>query len=96
MVFKEQRFHGLEPEMEAEIANRASVEAAVANALAIAGGIDASDVEVTMENEHIVLTGTVGTVGEIERATAVARAVEGVHAVQNRILLGGPPLNERH
>ena len=96
MVFKEQTFHGLEPEMEAEIANRASVEAAVANALAIAGGIDASDVEVTMENEHIVLTGTVGTVGEIERATAVARAVEGVHSVQNRILLGGPPLNERH
>ena len=96
MVFKEQTFHGLEPEMEAEIANRASVEAAVANALAIAGGIDASDVDVTMENEHIVLTGTVGTVGEIERATAVARAVEGVHAVQNRILLGGPPINERH
>ena len=96
MVFKEQTFHGLEPEMEAEIANRASVEAAVANALAIAGGIDASDVEVTMENEHIVLTGTVGTVGEIERATAVARAVEGVHAVQNRILLGGPLINERH
>ncbi|OWV90003.1 BON domain-containing protein [Rhizobium leguminosarum bv. trifolii] len=96
MVFKEQTFHGLEPEMEAEISNRASVEAAVANALAIAGGIDAADVEVTMENDQIVLTGTVGTVGEIERATAVARAVEGVHAVQNRILLGGPPINERH
>jgi len=78
------------------IAHPSKVEAAVANALAIAGGIDASDVEVTMENEHIVLTGTVGTVGEIERATAVARAVEGVHAVQNRILLGGPPINERH
>ncbi|OHV18443.1 BON domain-containing protein [Rhizobium sp. RMa-01] len=96
MVFKEQTFHGLEPEMEAEIANRASVEAAVANALAIAGGIDASDVEVTMENDQIVLTGTVGTVGEIERATAVARAVEGVHVVQNRILLGGPAINDRH
>ncbi|RFB89493.1 BON domain-containing protein [Rhizobium leguminosarum bv. trifolii] len=96
MVFKEQTFHGLEPEMEAEISNRASVEAAVANALAIAGGIDAADVEVTMENDQIVLTGTVGTVGEIERAAAVARAVEGVHAVQNRILLGGPPINERH
>ena len=67
MVFKEQTFHGLEPEMEAEIANRASVEAAVANALAIAGGIDASDVEVTMERDQIVLSGTVGTVGEIDR-----------------------------
>jgi len=96
MVFKEQTFHGLEPEIEAEIANRASVEAAVANALAIAGGIDAADVEVTMENDQIVLTGTVGTVDEIERATAVAMAVEGVHSVQNRILLGGPAINERH
>ena len=37
-----------------------------------------------------MLTGTVGTVGEIERATVVAKAVEGVHSVQNRILLGGP------
>lgn len=89
MVFKEQTFHGLEPEIEAEIANRAAVEAAVANALAIAGGIDASDVEVTMEDGRIVLTGTVGTVGEIERATAVAKAVEGVHSVRNQILLGG-------
>ncbi|WP_064713706.1 BON domain-containing protein [Rhizobium bangladeshense] len=89
MVFKEPTFHGLAPEVEAEIANRASLEAAVANALAVAGGIDASDVEVTMEEGQVVLTGTVGTVGEIERATAVARAVEGVNAVQNRILLGG-------
>ena len=89
MVFKEQTFHGLEPEMEVEIANRASLEAAVANALAIAGGIDASDVQVTMEDDKIVLTGTVGTVGEIERATAVAKAVEGVHSVRNQILLGG-------
>ena len=96
MVFKEPTFHGLEPEIEAEIANRASVEAAVANALAIAGGIDASDVEVTMEEGQVVLTGTVGTVGEIERATAIARAVEGVNAVQNRILLGGPSAGDPH
>ncbi|ANL36054.1 BON domain-containing protein [Rhizobium phaseoli] len=96
MVFKEQTFHGLAPEMEAEIANRASLEAAVANALAIAGGIDASDVEVTMEKDQIVLSGTVGTVGEIERATAVAKAVEGVQSVQNRILLGGFSLDGTH
>ena len=96
MVFKEQTFHGLEPEIDAEIANRASVEAAVANALAIAGGIDASDGEVTMDEGRIVLTGTVGTVGEIERATVVARAVEGVQSVQNRILLGGPGVGDMH
>ncbi|UVD56355.1 BON domain-containing protein [Rhizobium sp. Pop5] len=96
MVFKEQTFHGLEPEIDAEIANRASLEAAVANALAIAGGIDASDVEVTMEESQIVLTGTVGTVGEIERATVVARAVEGVQSVHNRILLGGAGISDAH
>ena len=96
MVFKEHTFHGLEPEIDAEIANRASVEAAVANALAIAGGIDASGVEVTMDEGRIVLTGTVGTVGEIERATVVARAVEGVQSVQNRILLGGPGVGDMH
>ncbi|MDC7744502.1 BON domain-containing protein [Rhizobium binxianense] len=96
MVFKEQTFHGLEPEIETEIANRALVESAVANALAIAGGIDAADVEVTMDEDQVVLTGTVGTVGEIERATAVAKAVEGVHSVQNRILLGGSSLDGTH
>ncbi len=88
MVFKEPTFHGQMPEVEAEYANHATLEASVANALAIAGGIDAADVEVTAEGDEIVLSGNVGTVGEIERATAVARTVEGVHAVHNRILLG--------
>jgi osmotically-inducible protein OsmY len=88
MVFKEPTFHGREPEAEAEYANRATLEAAVANALAIAGGIDAADVEVTAEGDEIVLSGSVGTVGEIERATSVAKTVEGVHTVHNRILLG--------
>ena len=38
--------------------------------------------------DDIVLTGTVATVGEIERATAIVRAVQGVHDVRNQILLG--------
>lgn len=96
MVFKEQTFHGLEPEMEVEIANHASVEAAVANALAVAGGINASDVQVTMEEGQIVLTGAVGTVGEIERATDVAKAVDGVNVVRNQILLGSSSVNLPH
>jgi hypothetical protein len=87
MVFKEQTFHGLRPEVEVEMANRATLEAAVANALAVAGGVDASDVEVTAEGCDITLSGFVGSVGEIERATAVAQAVEGVDAVRNQILL---------
>ena len=95
MVFKEQTFHGHQPEAEAEYANRATLEAAVANALAVAGGIDAADVEVTAEGDEIVLS-SVGTVDEIERATVIARAVEGVHTVRNRILLAGSMSNVRH
>lgn len=88
MVFKEQTFHGREPEAEMEYANRATLEIAVANALAIAGSIDAADVEVTTEGDEVVLSGSVGTVGEIERASAIAKTVEGVRTVHNRILLG--------
>ncbi|MBB3444678.1 BON domain-containing protein [Rhizobium sp. BK379] len=96
MVFKEQTFHGQQPEAEAEYANRATLESAVANALAVAGGIDASDVEVTAEDDEIVLSGNVGTVDEIERATVIARTVEGVHTVRNRILLANSMVNVRH
>ncbi|MGR9170521.1 BON domain-containing protein [Rhizobium sp. KDH_Rht_773_N] len=96
MVFKEQTFHGRQPEAEADYTNRATLEAAVANALAVAGGIDASDVEVTAEGDEIVLSGHVGTVEEIERATVIARTVEGVHTVRNRILLVDPTVNVRH
>jgi osmotically-inducible protein OsmY len=88
MVFKEATFHGKQPEIEAEFVNHATLEIAAAEALAVAGSIDASDVQVTAENEEIVLTGTVGTVEEIERATAVVSSVRGVHGVRNQILLG--------
>lgn len=88
MVFKEQTFHGMEPEIEVENANRALLEAAVANALAVAGGIDAADVQVTAEDDEIRLSGTVATVGEIERATLIAQSIQGVRAVRNQILLG--------
>mgnify|MGYP001075219140 CR=1 FL=1 len=88
MVFKEATFHGKQPEIEAEFVNHATLEIAAAEALAVAGSIDASDVQVTVENEEIVLTGTVGTVEEIERATAVVSSVKGVHGVRNQILLG--------
>lgn len=88
MVFKQASFHGLEPEVEVDHFTRARLEAAVANALAVAGGIDASDVSVTANDCDILLSGTVATVDEIERATAVARAVEGVGVVRNQILIG--------
>jgi osmotically-inducible protein OsmY len=88
MIFKQARFFGEIPEIELEFANHASLEEAVANALAVAGGLDASDLNVTVDNRDVVLSGTVATVAEIERATAVAQAVAGVQSVRNQILLG--------
>ncbi|QRM43908.1 BON domain-containing protein [Rhizobium sp. BG4] len=88
MVFKEATFHGKQPEIEVEFVNHAALEIAAAEALATAGDIDASDVQVTSDADDIVLTGTVATVGEIERATAIVQAVQGVHDVRNQILLG--------
>ncbi len=37
--------------------------------LAVAGGIDAADVKVTVEDHAVVLTGVVATAPEIDRAT---------------------------
>jgi osmotically-inducible protein OsmY len=88
MVFKAATFHGVEPEVETEHYTRALLEAAVSNVLAVAGGIDASEVNVTAVGDDIVLGGTVCTVAEIERATVVAQSVEGVRSVRNQILLG--------
>lgn len=88
MVLKEATFHGERPEIEEEFVNHATLEIAVADALAAAGNIDASEVEVTAQTDEIVLSGTVSTVEQIERATHVALAVAGVKDVRNRILLG--------
>jgi osmotically-inducible protein OsmY len=87
MVFKAATFRGAEPQVETDHYTRASLEAAVSNALGVAGGIDASDVKVTATDEDVFLDGRVSTLEEIERATTVAQSVNGVHAVQNRILL---------
>jgi osmotically-inducible protein OsmY len=86
MVFKAATFHGIEPEIETEHHTRAVLEAAVANALAVAGGIDACDVEVRAKGQEITLDGMVATPGEIERASIVAKTVEGVRLVRNRIV----------
>ncbi|MCS0460873.1 MULTISPECIES: BON domain-containing protein [Rhizobium] len=84
MVFKQPTFFGepFDPETGDE---DASLEEAVANALAVAGGIDAADVKVTVEDHAVVLTGVVATAPEIERATAVAQAIAGGKPVRNDI-----------
>ncbi|WFU01379.1 BON domain-containing protein [Rhizobium sp. CB3171] len=88
MVFKAATFHGVRPEVESENAKRSALESTVADALAVAGGLDASDVTVTAVGQEIRLDGTAATPQEIERATVVAEAVPGVRLVRNRILVG--------
>ncbi|MDI7862647.1 BON domain-containing protein [Rhizobiaceae bacterium n13] len=72
MVFKPPTFHGDEPAIEPKGANsNASLEERVAAVLAVAGNIDASDIEVTVTREEtIVLSGTVPTAAEREAVFA--------------------------
>lgn len=83
MVYKHQHFHETTPEVETEYPPAAVLEGAVSDALAAAGGIDATDVAVTATGSVITLTGTVLQEAEIRRAEDVALSVTGVTEVRN-------------
>lgn len=85
MVFKHQHFHETPPEVETEFPPSATLEGMVSDALASAGGVDASDVTVTASGSEITLGGTVQLESEIVRAEEVARSVAGVSRVRNEI-----------
>jgi len=89
MVFKHQHFHETPPEVEAEFPPSATLEGAVSDALASAGGVDASDVTVTASGSEITLSGTVQLETEVARAEEVARSVAGVTNVRNEISFNG-------
>ncbi len=89
MVFKHQQFYEAPPEIEVEFPGRATLEAAVSDALASSGGIDASDVMVTASGSTITLSGAVLRQEEIARAEEIARGVEGVTNVRNGIAVTG-------
>ena len=85
MVFKQQTFHEELPVVEQENPQTATLETAVSDALATAGGVDAADVTVIAEGTTIILGGTVFSAPEIARAEEVARSVSGVTDVRNEI-----------
>jgi len=85
MVFKHQRFHEELPEIETEFPPHATLEYAVSDALASAGGVDASDVTVIVKGSEVTLGGMVQVPEEIGRAEEVARSVPGVMDVRNLI-----------
>ena len=84
MVFKEATFKGEEPE-HFDGPHPAWLESAVADALSLAGDVDASDITVTCKGTRSVLSGSVGSAGEAVRAVAVAASVKEVSEVDNRL-----------
>lgn len=87
MVFKPQTFHDIPPQSEIDDPTSSHVEADVAEALARTGALDASRVEVTAANGAITLQGFVTSSREIDAATEVARCVEGVKVVNNKLMV---------
>ncbi|NGO64632.1 BON domain-containing protein [Rhizobium daejeonense] len=81
MVFKPPRFHEELPEIEIENPEHERLESAVARALAIAQGVDASDLTVTATDTGITLSGNLLWPYEVERAVEVAKSVPGVENV---------------
>lgn len=84
MVFKEGTFKGVQPE-HFDGPHPAWLESAVADALSIAGDVDASDITVTCKGTRILLSGSVGSAEEAERAVAIAASVKEVSEVDNRL-----------
>lgn len=84
MVFKPQTFHGDDvTTFDAKANPGLAEEARVAEALARAGTLDASNVQVTSVGATVVLQGTVAFPYEISEATEVASRVPGVTMVEN-------------
>ncbi|MCQ1850722.1 BON domain-containing protein [Neorhizobium galegae] len=90
MVFKHQHFHETSAEVEAEFPPGATLEGAVSDALASAGGVDASDVAVIARGSEVTLIGTVQLESEIARAEEVALNVAGVTTVRNELRFNRP------
>lgn len=86
MVFKERTFHGEAPEAFFP-QDQADLETKVADCLTMVDGLDAADVNVVSKGNTILLTGTVATLEEIDRAEEAARSVEGVAEIVNRIVV---------
>ena len=84
MVFKDRTFNGRDPE-HFDGPHPAWLEGKVAEALAEAGDLDASDIKVTCVEGAIILTGSVGSQEEAIRAVQTAATIEGVTSVDNRL-----------
>ena len=91
MVFKPQQFHDEKPEVADEFPIKATLEQRVADALAVAHGLDATELTVVAEGGEIFLAGHIGTRAELDRAVDVALAVPGVEKVTVKMQSPGAP-----
>lgn len=89
MVFKPQTFHDRPPVAEFQDPTQATLEARVAEALARAASVDASQVAVTVVDGVVTLEGLVSASEEIDRVAEVALSVTGVATLQNRVTATG-------
>lgn len=72
MVFNERTFHGEKPVIDALHPTKAERESALASALAAAGGIDATDIEVIAADDGMHLRGVVTTREEVDKCLFLA------------------------
>ena len=84
MVFKEGTFKGKPPE-HVEPPHPAWLEAQVADALSVSGDVDASDVTVTCKGRRVILSGSVTSPAEAQRAVDVAASIKDIDEVDNRL-----------
>lgn len=90
MVFKPQKFFGEEPVRDSADmpSGEAALETSVAEQLAVSDGVDASSVSATAIDGEIMLSGTVGSAQEVDRAIQVALDVPGVNKVSVNLAIG--------
>lgn len=88
MVNKPPQFFGDKPQVEIEFNNKNVIESAVATALAVSDGVDATEITVTAIDHEIFLAGTVMWPAEIDRAVEVALSVPGVRKVSVNLAVG--------
>ncbi|QLF69327.1 BON domain-containing protein [Peteryoungia desertarenae] len=82
MVFKPQRFHEEGPEVGREFPVDATLETAVADALASSEGVDASALRVIARRGEILLLGKFDSQDELDRAIEISMAIAGVSRVR--------------
>lgn len=86
MVLKKPEFFGHEQDVAGPHPKAGILEAKVAEALANDGEVDAVDVQATLTgDDEVTLTGTVCRQEEIARCSEIARSIEGVRSVTNRL-----------